>query len=87
MNKNKENWIHPLIKDTKLFCDASGLVWEGLSEIKTTGGAWSETVKDYHVKEKELLDIFYSLKTFKSDLQSKHSKTYSDNTTVVAAIN
>ena len=40
-----ENWIHPPIKDTELFCDASGLAWEGFSEIKTTGSAWSETEK------------------------------------------
>ena len=56
-------------------------------EIKPTGGAWSETKKGYHINEKELLAIFYSLKSFKFNLQVKHVKRFSDNTTAVAVIN
>ena len=56
-------------------------IWGGIFEIKRTGGAWSETEKEYDINEKELLTIFYTLKSFKFDLQSKYIKTFSDNTT------
>ena len=59
----------------------------GVFEIKPTGGAWSETEKKHHINEKELLAIFYTLKSFKFDLQGKHIKTFSDSTTAVAVIN
>ena len=45
--------------------------------MKTTGSAWSETEKDYHINEKELLTNFYSLKSFKFDFQGKHAQTFS----------
>ena len=86
-NNQTENWIHPLIIDTEHFCDASDFAWEGVFQAKRTGGAWSETEKEYHINEKELLAIFYILKSFKFDLQDKHIKTFSDNSTAVAVIN
>ena len=49
-----------------------------------TGGARSETEKGYHINEKELLAIFYTLKSFKFHLQGKHIKVFSYNTTAVA---
>ena len=82
-----ENWIHPLIIDTELFCDASNLAWGGVFETKLTGGAWSKTEKDYHINEKELLDIFYTLESFIFDLQDKLIKNFPDNTTVVTVTN
>ena len=63
------------------FCMGMGL------ETKPIGGAWSEAEKGYHINEKELLTIFYTLKSFKFDLQSKLIKVFSDNTTAVAVIN
>ena len=66
-----ENWIHPPIIDTAFFCDASEFF-----ETKLTGGTWSETEKDYHINEKELLVIFYTLKSFKFDLQGQHIKAF-----------
>ena len=38
-----ENWIHPPIIETELFCDASDFAWGGVFETKITGGTWSET--------------------------------------------
>ena len=77
---------YPII-DTELFCDASDFAWGGVFETKRTGGGWSETEKEYHINEKELLAIFYTLKLFKFDLQGKHIETFSDNTTAVAVTN
>ena len=82
-----ENWIHPPIIDTELFCDASDFAWGGVFETKHTGGAWSETEKEYHTNEKQLMAIFYTLKLFKFELQGKHIKKFSENTTAVAVIN
>ena len=81
-NNQMENWIHPPILDTEFLCDASDFTQRGVFETKPTGGAWSEAKKGYHINEKELLAIFYTLKLFKFDLQGKHI-----NTTVVAVIN
>ena len=67
--------------------DASDFAWGGFFEIQPTGGAWSEAEKDYHINEKELLTIFYTLKQFKFDSQGKHIKVFPDNTTAVATIN
>ena len=86
-NSQMENWIHPPIIDTELSCDASDFAWGGVFETKLTGGAWSETEKKYHINEKELPAIFYTLKSLKFDLQGKHIKTFSDSTTAVAVIN
>ena len=85
-NNQIENWIHPPIIDTELFSDASDFAWGSVFETKPTGGAWSETEKKYHINEKKLLAIFYTLKLFKFDLKGKHIKTFSDSTTVVAVI-
>ena len=38
-----ENWIHPPIIDTELFCDASGFAYGSVFETKPSRGAWSET--------------------------------------------
>ena len=51
---------------------------------KKTGCAWSKTEI---VNVKELTVIFYSLKSFKFDLQGKHVKTFLDNTTAEALTN
>ena len=51
-NNQMENWIHPPIIDTELFCDASDFAWGGVSETKPTGGAWSEAEKDCHINVK-----------------------------------
>ena len=75
-NNQMENWIHLLVIDTELFCDASNFAWGGVFETKPTGGAWSEVEKGYHINEKELLAVFYTLKSFKFDLQGKHVKVF-----------
>ena len=48
-----ENWIHPPIIETRLFRDASdSSEWRVAFEAKPTGGAWSDTDKEYHLNEK-----------------------------------
>ena len=86
-NNQIENWIHLPVIDTKLFCDASDFVWGGVFETKRTGDAWCKTEEKCHLNEKELLAIFYTLKSVKFDVQGKHIKTFSDSTTAVAVIN
>ena len=82
-----ENWIHPPIIDTELFCGASDFAWRGVFETKPTGSTRSEAEKGYRINGKELLAIFYTLKSFKYDFQGKHMKFFSDKTTAVAMIN
>ena len=87
VNNQMENLIPPPIIDTELFSDASEFAWGGVFETKPTGGAWSKTEKKYHINEKELMAIFYILKSFQFDMQGKHIDTFSDSTTAVAVIN
>ena len=47
-----DNQVHPPIIGTELFCDASDFAWGGVFETKPTGGALSETEKDYLINEK-----------------------------------
>ena len=86
-NKQMENWIHPPIIDTELFCGASDFAWGGVFETKLTGSARSGAEKGYHINGKELIVIFYTLKSFKFNFQGKHMKVFSDKTTAVAMIN
>ena len=86
-NKQTENWIHPPIIDTELFCGASDFAWGGVFETKPTGSARSGAEKGYHINGKELIVIFYTLKSFKFNFQGKHMKVFSDKTTAVAMIN
>jgi len=67
--------------------DASLCGWGAKLENSKIGGRWNGSECEYHINVLELLAIFYALKAFQEQLQTKHVKIFSYNTTAVSYIN
>ena len=81
------NWIHPPIIVTEIFCDASNLGWGTVFDDRTTSGVWNYYEIDLHINVKEMLAIYYALRSYAIDLKGKHVKVFSDNMVAVKVIN
>ena len=66
--------------------DASLCGWGAKLGNSKIGGRWNGSECEYHINVLELLAIFYALKAFQEQLQTKHVKIFSDNTTAVSYI-
>ena len=53
----------PAIKTT-ISCDASDTGWGAVLLDRTTGGAWSPDEQKFHINCKEMLAIYYGLRSF-----------------------
>ena len=95
---NEVNWwngcIHNVENDIvipppELFIttDASLLGWGAVYEGKSSGGQWNDEESLLHINALELTAIFFGLKSFLSDIYSRHIRIKSDNTTAIAYIN
>ena len=73
--------------DLQYFCDSSSYSWGAKFDIQKIGGAWNMNEKALHINWKELLAVYYSLKSFKTYFQNKHVKIFSDNQLGVQTIN
>ena len=89
-----ENWVHPPSIDFEMTCDAStgdkvspGGAWGVVCLDKATGGAWDVTEQSYHINVRELIAIYYALRSFKNCCTHKHVKIYSDSTAAVGIVN
>ena len=68
--------------------DASSLVgWGATSGSERTGGAWSALEADIHISIKELIAIYYGLRSFVHHWKGLHIRVLCDNTTAVAVVN
>ena len=77
------NWIHPPIIDTELFCDASDFAWAGVSHRRCLVWNW----KGLPYKWDGITSHILYFEIIKFDLQGKHIKVFSDNTTAAAVTN
>ena len=77
----------PITKE--IATDASSLLgWGASFEGKKTGGAWYDILEgDIHINEKEMIAIFYGLKSFREELKGSHVRVLCDNTTAVFVLN
>ena len=82
-----QNWILPPPITDELFCDASDYAWGGIYKLQKTGGAWLHSEISMHINAKEMMAIYFTLKSFSKQLQGKHVKIFSDNTSAVGIIN
>jgi ribonuclease HI len=73
--------------EIEMYTDASRLGWGAKLGKCKIGGRWNNTETNYHINALELLAINYALKAFKDNLQDKHVKIFTDNTTAVNYIN
>ena len=62
------NWIHPPIIVTEIFCDESNLGWGTVFDDRTTGGVWNYYEIDLHINVKEMLAVYYPLRSYAIDL-------------------
>ena len=68
--------------------DASSLIgWGAVCGSERTGGAWSAREADIHISTKEMIAIYYAIRSFKGKLKDKHVRVLCDNTTAVAVLN
>ena len=56
-------------------------------ENVSTGGAWTASEFEIHINIKEMIAIFYGLRSFVDKLFGKHVRVQCDNTTAVSVIN
>ena len=70
-----------------LKCDASDTGWGAISQGMSTGGAWSPHEKDLHINCKEMLAIYFSLRSFCAHFHGLHIRVLSDNTTAISVLN
>ena len=82
-----QNWILPPPITDELFCDASDYAWGGIYKLQKNGGAWLHSEISMHINAKEMMAIYFTLKSFSKQLQGKHVKIFSDNTSAVGIIN
>ena len=68
-------------------CDASNTGWGAVLQSQTAGGAWTPTEQELHINCKEMLAVYYGLRSFSQHLLHLHVRILSDNTTTVSVIN
>ena len=68
--------------------DASSLMgWGATCGSERTGGAWSSREAGIHITVKEMIAVYYALRSFISRLKGSHVRVLCDNTTAVAVLN
>ena len=81
------NWIHPPTIVTEIFCDASNLGWGTVFDDRTTGCVWNYFELDLNINVKEILAIYYAIRSYAIDLKGKHVKVFTDDMVAVKVIN
>ena len=61
--------------------------WGAAMEEISIGGAWKATEFDLDINIKEMIAVYYSIRSFKDRLKNTHTRVLTDNTTAVAVIN
>ena len=92
---NLKNWISPppIILEMKTdastgdFSPNSFGGWEATCEGIQCGGAWDTIEQTYHINTRELLAIYFALRSFRSLCENKHVRILSDNTTAIGTVN
>ena len=68
--------------------DASSLVgWGASCGSERTGGAWSAQEAEIHISVKEMIAVYYAIRSFVHLLNGLHVRILCDNTTAVAVLN
>ena len=73
--------------DLEYFCDSSSCSWSANFDTRKIGGAWNMKEKALNINCKELLALYYSVRSFRTYFQNKHVKIFSDSQVEVQIIN
>ena len=76
---NIEKLIALHLIDLEYFCNPSSYSWGANFDTDKIGGAWNMKEKALHINCKELLAVYYSLRSFKTYFQINHVKIFSDS--------
>ena len=72
--------------DIEMFCDSSGFVWGSVANGVVAQSYFSEQEARLSINSKELLAIFYGLRSHRERLKGHSVLIHSDNTTAVSCI-
>ena len=61
--------------------------WTVVMGKVSTGGAWTASEFEIHIGTKEMIAIYYALRSFVDKLSGQHVRVQCDNTTAVSVIN
>ena len=62
--------------------------WGVVFENKVTGGPWEEVeITSLHINIREMLAVYFAIRSFRAMFRGKHIKVHSDNTSTVQVIN
>ena len=86
-NDEMSNGIHLPTFVAEIFCDASNLGRGTVFNDRTTGGVWNYYEIDPHINVKEILSIYYAIRSSAIYLKGKHVKVFGDNMVAVKVIN
>ena len=70
-----------------IYTDSSDIGWGVVFENKRTGGPWEEVEVTLHIHIREMLAVYFAIRSFREMFRGKHIKVHSDNTTTVQVIN
>ena len=73
--------------EVEIWTDASLDGWGYFYDGKRVGNRWNDIEKQMHINVFELKAIYFSIKALRTEIQHKHVKLYSDNSTAVSYIN
>lgn len=73
--------------DLIITTDASSEGWGSVCNDMKIGGRWSDFERDFHINYLELLAVFYALKSFCKEVNSKYIAFKVDNTCAISYIN
>ena len=77
----------PPITD-EMATDASSLIgWGAVLGKHQTGGAWSDDESDIHINVKEMMAIYFAIRSFVNLIANTHVRVLCDNTTAISVIN
>ena len=80
--------IHFLPIAYTIYIDSSDIGWGAVFENKRTGGPWEEVeVTSLHINIREMLAVYFAIRSFREMFRGKHIKVHSDNTTTVQVTN
>lgn len=92
-NAQYENWIHPPKISLELRCDAStggknsSGAWGAVCQGVKTGGAWNLQEQGYHINVRELIAIYFTIRSFLQCCEGKHVLVFSDSTSAIGIVN
>ena len=63
------NWIQTPSITSEIYWDASNSSWETVFNVSFRGGAWNEYEFNLHINRKEMLAIYFSIRSYINQLK------------------